>query len=68
MVVIPWTVILVARDILVALVAVGALWFLSVVLRFGETLEERDEWKLINVMLFVALVILLFRWNVLVVS
>lgn len=64
-IVIPWSAVLIARDILVALIFVVVFWLFSILLRFGESLD--DEWMVFASMLFVALVVLLFRWGVLVV-
>ena len=65
MIVIHLSVILIARDIAVALIVVVLCWLFSVLLRCGTTFE--GEWKVLSLMLAVALVVLLFKWGVVVV-
>ncbi len=67
MIVIPWSAILITRDIIVAIFAVAIIWFFSLLLRFGENIEKKTEWKIVNAMLFVALIILLFKWEIFVI-
>ena len=67
MIVIPWSAIQIARDILVALIAVAACWVFSVFVRFGDTLDSKSEWRFFGGMFFVAMILLLFRWRVIVV-
>lgn len=67
MFVVQWSWLLVGRDILVALIVVAVAWFLSAMIRFGDELDVAAEKKWVLFLLFVASIVLCFKWGIVVV-